>query len=58
MLTISLNRVLLSFKIYFYFSVCSDFNLKATVVKTDEIRVLQQLLSPCFLLIENHFFPK
>ena len=32
------------------FSFCSDFNLKATVVKTDEIRGLKQLFTPCFLL--------
>ena len=30
-----------SFKIYFSFSFCSDFNLEATVVKTDEIRGLK-----------------
>ena len=48
---ISLNRAVFSFKIYFSFSFCSDFNLEATVVKTDEIRNLKQLFTPCFLLI-------
>ena len=48
---ISLNRAVFSFKIYFSFSFCSDFNLAATVVKTDEIRNLKQLFTPCFLLI-------
>ena len=37
----------------FVFSFCSDFNLKAAVVKTDEIRGLKQLFTPCFLLIEK-----
>ena len=40
-----------SVKNYFSFSFCSDFNLEATVVKTDKIRGLKQLLNPCFLLI-------
>ena len=44
--SISLNRVVYSFKIYFYFSISSDFNLEATVVKTDEIRDLKQLFTP------------
>ena len=48
---ISLNRVVFSSKIYFSFSFCSDFNLEATVVKTDEIRGLKQLFTPYFLLI-------
>ena len=38
---ISLNNAVFSFKIYFSFSFCSDFNLEATVVKTDEIRGLK-----------------
>ena len=40
-----------SFKIYFSFSFCSDFNLEEAVVKADEIRGLKQLFTPCFLLI-------
>ena len=36
--------------IYLSFSFCSDFNLEAMVVKTDEIRGLKQLLTH-FLLI-------
>ena len=53
---ISLNRIVSSFKIYFSFSFCSDFNLEATVVKTDEIRGLKELF-PCVLLIgKNNFF--
>ena len=48
---ISLNRVVFSFKIYFSFSFCSDFDLEAAVVKTDEIRGLKQLFTLCFLLI-------
>ena len=43
------------FKIYFSFSFCSDFNLEAAVVKTDEIRGLKQLFTPCFLLIGKKF---
>ena len=39
-----------------HFSFCSDFNLEATVVKTDEIRGLKQLLTPCFLLIGKKIF--
>ena len=31
------DRVVFSFKIYFPFPFCSDFNLEATVVKTDKI---------------------
>ena len=38
-------------KIYFSFCFCSDFNLEATAVKTDEIRGLKQLFTPYFLLI-------
>ena len=55
---ISLNRVVSSFKIYFSFSFCSDFNLEATVVKSDEIRGLKQLFTLCFLLIEKKKNPK
>ena len=40
-----------SFKIYFSFSFRSDFNLKATAAKTDKIRGLKQLFTPCFLII-------
>ena len=39
-----------------HFSFCSDFNLEATVVKTDEIRGLKQLLTPCSLLIGKKVF--
>ena len=50
-------NVVFSFKIYFFFFFfCSDFNLEATVVKTDEIRGLKQLLTPCFFLIGKFFF--
>ena len=42
--------------IYFSFSFCSDFNLEATVVKTDKIRGLKQLFTSCFLLIGFFFF--
>ena len=37
--------------------LCSDFNLKATVVKTDEIRGLKLFFTPYFLVIgkENFF---
>ena len=56
---VSLNRVVFSFKIYFAFSFCSDFNLEATVVKTDKIRDLKQLFTLCFLLIgKKYFFQK
>ena len=48
---LNLNGVVLSFKNYSSFSFCSDFILKAAVVKTDEIRGLKQLFTPCFLLI-------
>ena len=44
-------NVVFSFNIYFYFYFCSDFNLEATFVKTDKIRGLKQLRTPCFLLI-------
>ena len=47
-----LNTVF-SFKIDFFFSFSSDFNLEATVVKTGEIRRLKQLFTPYFLLIEE-----
>ena len=49
---------MISVKIYFSFSFCSDFNLEATVVKTDEIRGLKHLLTLCFLVIGKNFFPK
>ena len=35
---ISLNGVAFSFKIYFSFSFCSDFNLEVKAVKTDKVR--------------------
>ena len=55
--------VAFSFKIYFSLYFCSDFNLKATVVKTDKIRGLKQLFTPsihltgknCFLKILNNY---
>ena len=53
---ISLNCVVLIFKIYFSFSFSSDFNLEATVVKTDKMRGFKQLFTPCFLLIGFFFF--
>ena len=53
--SLSLNHVVFSFKIYFFFSFCSDFNLKATVAKTAEITGLKQLFTPCFLLIAIFF---
>ena len=53
---INLNRVVFSFMIYFSFSFCSDFNLDTIVVKTDEIRGLKQLSTPCFLLIWKNIF--
>ena len=37
--------------VYFYF--CSDFNLEATVVKTDKISGLKQSFTPCFLFSLN-----
>ena len=51
-------NVVFSFKIYFSFSFCSDFNLEATVVKTDKIRGLKQLFTPFFLLIAKKCFSK
>ena len=51
-------NVVFSFKIYFSFSFCSDFNLEATVVKTDKIRGLKQLFTPFFLLIGKKLFSK
>ena len=51
---ISLNRVVLSFKIYFSFSFCSDFDLEATVVKTDEIKRLKTIAYPLFSLNWNN----
>ena len=51
-------NVVFSFKMYFSFSFCSDFNLEAKVVKTDEISGLKQLFTPCFLLIGKKIFPK
>ena len=53
-----MKNLLSSFKIYFSFSFCSDFNLEATVVKTDEIRGLKQLFTPSFLLIGKKKFSK
>ena len=55
---ISLNRIVSSFKIYFSFSFCSDFNLEATVVKIDEVRGLKQLFAPFFILIQKKKFSK
>ena len=55
---ISLNCVVFIFKIYFSFSFSSDFNLEATVVKTDKMRGFKQLFTPCFLLIGIFFFFK
>ena len=54
----SLNGVVSSFRICFSLPFCSDINLEATVVKTDEIRGLKQLFTPCFLLIRKKFFSK
>ena len=53
---ISLNGVasvliVFGFEINVSLSFCSDFSLIATVVKTDEIRDLKQLFTPCFPLI-------
>ena len=42
----------------FIFPFCSDFNLEATVVKTDGIRGLKQLFTPCFVVIEKQNFSK
>ena len=48
-----------SFKIYFSFSFCSEFNLEATVVKADEIRgLIKQLFTPFFLNWIFFFSPK
>ena len=44
--------------IYFSFSFCSDFNLEATVVKTDKIRGLKHLFTPFSLNWETIFFFK
>ena len=44
---------MISVKMYFSFSFCSDFNLEATIVKTYKIRGLKQWLTPYFLLIEK-----
>ena len=55
---ISLNRVIFSFKIYFSFSFCSEFNLETTVVKADEIRGSKQLFTPCFPKIGKKCFSK
>ena len=53
------TNVVFSFKTYFSFTFSSDFNLEATVlVKTDEIRGLKQLFTPCFPLIGKFFFSK
>ena len=50
-------NVVFSFKIYFSFTFCSDFDLEATVVKTDKIRGLKQLFTP-FSLNWKNFFSK
>ena len=42
---ISLNHVVFSFKIYFSFSFCSDFNLEATVVKQTKFEAQNNCLS-------------
>ena len=55
---ISLNCVLFSSKIYFSFSFCFDFNLKATVIKTDKIRGFKQLFTPWFIFIRKTIFSK
>ena len=55
---ISLNWVVSSFKIYFSFSFCSDFNLEATVVKIDKIRGLKQSFAPYFIIIQKNFLSK
>ena len=52
----NLNRVVFGFKIYFFFSFCSDFNLEATVVKTEEIRGLKQLFALFSLNWKKFFF--
>ena len=54
---ISFNSVVFSFKILFSFSFCSDFNLEATVAKTDKITGSNQMFTPCFLL-SGKKFPK
>ena len=51
MLYLDLFSRFIVFKVYFFISFCSDFNLEATVIKTDEIRGLKQLFTPCFLSI-------
>ena len=38
---------------YFSFSFCSDFNLEATVVKSDEARGVNQLFTPIFSKLEK-----
>ena len=54
------NEIQLTEKLFSLFSnsFCSDFNLEATVVKTDEVRGSKQLLTPCFLLIGKIIFSK
>ena len=44
--------------IYFSFLFCSDCNLEATVVKTDEITGLKQLFTPVFSQLQKKFFSK
>ena len=53
---ISLNCVVFSFKICFFFSFCSGFSLEARVVKTDGIRDLKQMFTSCFFLIGKKNF--
>ena len=56
--SVSLNCVVFSFKIYFSFSFCSDFNLEAIVIKKDKIRGLKQFLLLFSLNWKNIFLPK
>ena len=51
MLYLDLFSRFIVFKVYFFISFCSDFNLESTVIKTDEIKGLKQLFTHCFLLI-------
>ena len=53
---ISLNHVAFSSRIYLSFAFCSDFNLEAEGVKTDEVRGLKELLTPCFPLNGRKMF--
>ena len=47
---ITLNCVVFSFKIYFSFSFCSDFNLEATAVTTDKMFTPWWTFFECFLI--------